>query len=170
MLRQIELNHQIKNKIEETIIEFNAVPKLKSIRGLLNTESQHEVAEFLLTTPGISKEKVGVFLGHPDQKDNGVLLAFAQTIDFSGLDMVSAMRLFLSLFRLPGESQQIERIMDAFSRVYYHDNPDDFKDHEEVYVLAFSFIFLNTLTFNKNVAESRKMKREDFVRINSQAL
>ena len=66
MLRRIELNNQLKNRIEEAIIEFNAVPKLKTIRGLLNTESQHIVAEFLLTTPGLSKEKIGVFLGHPE--------------------------------------------------------------------------------------------------------
>ena len=80
------------------------------------------------------------------------------------------MRLFLSLFRLPGESQQIERILEAFAHVYFSDNPADFENEEEVYVLAFSFIILNTLTFNKNVAESRKMKREDFVRLNKQAL
>lgn len=35
--------------------------------------------------------------------------------------VVDALKLFLSTFKLPGESQQIERIMEAFANQYFDD-------------------------------------------------
>lgn len=37
------------------------------------------------------------------------MYAYVDQIEFSGIDFVSALRLFLEKFRLPGEAQKIDR-------------------------------------------------------------
>lgn len=48
-----------------------------------------------------------------------VLREFVGLFDFCGVGLVAALRDFLRTFRLPGESQQIERVMEAFSDEYF---------------------------------------------------
>ena len=67
----------------------------------------------------------------------------------------------LETFRLPGESQQINRITETFAEVYFATQPgilnmllwytgvliklpDEVKSQDAVYVLAYSIIMLNT--------------------------
>jgi hypothetical protein len=52
-------------------------------------------------------------------------------------------------FRLPGEAQQIDRIMTTFSQCYWEDNAGDyyrcpFQDQDTVFLLSFAIIMLNT--------------------------
>lgn len=43
-----------------------------------------------------------------------VLESFTATFDFSGLPFDAALRGYLEAFRLPGEAQKIDRIVNAF--------------------------------------------------------
>lgn len=52
-------------------------------------------------------------------------------------------------FRLPGEAQQIDRIISTFSQCYWEDNAGDsvhspFHDQDTVFLLSFAIIMLNT--------------------------
>lgn len=52
-------------------------------------------------------------------------------------------------FRLPGEAQQIDRVMTTFSQCYWEDNAGDyhrcpFDDQDTVFLLSFAIIMLNT--------------------------
>ena len=47
-----------------------------------------------------------------------------------------ALRLLLSRFKLPGEAQQIDRIVKIFADVYHKDNPSVFPDVDTPYILA----------------------------------
>ena len=49
----------------------------------------------------------------PIPKD--LLVEFGRSFDFGGQPLVVALRMFLSAFRLPGESQQIDRVVQAFA-------------------------------------------------------
>lgn len=50
------------------------------------------------------------------EEDNiNVMHAFIDMLDFSGLDFISALRLLLQSFRLPGEAQKIDRYMLKFA-------------------------------------------------------
>jgi len=52
---------------------------------------------------------------------------------------------FLGGFRLPGEAQKIDRMMEKFAERYYHNNPKDiFENADAVYVFAFHMIMLAT--------------------------
>jgi Sec7-like guanine-nucleotide exchange factor len=84
--------------------------------------------------------------------------------DFNGLPIAEAIRIFLQLFRLPGESQKIERIMESFSRIYFQNNPTDFYNSDTVFVLSYSIIMLNTDAHNPQV--KKRMTREEFLRNN----
>ena len=49
--------------------------------------------------------------------------AFVDFLDFRGLEFVDALRVFLQAFRLPGESQKIDRFMLKFAERYIAGNP-----------------------------------------------
>ena len=52
---------------------------------------------------------------------------------------------------MPGESQQIDRIMEAFAQRYCEQNPRLFEERDTCYILCFSIIMLNTMLHNPNV-------------------
>lgn len=62
----------------------------------------------------------------------------------AGQTFDQAMRLFLESFRLPGEAQKINRIMESFGSHYHQQCPALFKNADAVYILAYSVILLNT--------------------------
>lgn len=70
----------------------------------------------------------------------------------------------LSLFRLPGEAQKIDRVMNLFSSRYCLENPTVFSTPDTGYVLAYSIIMLNTDAHNPNV--KKKMTLQEFIRNN----
>jgi hypothetical protein len=55
-----------------------------------------------------------------------LLHAFITHMDFTGMEFDLALRLFLSKFRLPGEAQKIDRIMESYARHYTTQNPTVF--------------------------------------------
>lgn len=63
----------------------------------------------------------------------------------------TAIRMYLESFRLPGEAQKINRIMESFGRHYYEQGQGVFANADAVYVLAYSVIILNTDQHNNQV-------------------
>jgi len=136
-------------------------------------ETPESVALALYTAPGLDKDQLGTYLGKgPVEKYpfiHEVRLAFVTHFDFSNCGrFASALRTFLHKFRLPGEAQQIDRLMDAFSKEYYKQQGKKsvFKNSDAVFVLAFSTIMLNTDLHNPNIKNKKKMTRQQFIRNN----
>jgi cytohesin len=73
------------------------------------------------------------------------------------------MRHFLQKFLLPGEAQQIERVMQAFANRYVENNPSTFPDGDTAFIFAFGLIMLNTDAHNKNIAQDRKMSKAQYI-------
>lgn len=69
----------------------------------------------------------------------------------AGLSFDTAIRMYLESFRLPGEAQKINRIMETFGMHYHRQCPDIFRNADAVYVLAYSVIILNTDQHNNQV-------------------
>ncbi len=153
LVKQIEKNNHFKQIIEEAIILFKEKPakafQYLSDHDCLELGNHEQMVEFLLCTPGLSKEKVGIFLGKNNEETEKLLKIFCRKIDFRNLRMDEALRLFLSRFLLPGEGQQIERIIEAFSYQYYLDNEELFTKSDAAYFLAFTLIMVNTSAHNK---------------------
>ena len=78
--------------------------------GLLSpTPTAFEVARFLRSSTLLDKKQIGEYLG----KNKDFNKEFIHSFDFSQTDVLGALRMFLESFRLPGESQQIDRIIEV---------------------------------------------------------
>ncbi|KAJ3127915.1 GDP/GTP exchange factor for ARF [Nowakowskiella sp. JEL0407] len=122
------------------------------------------LAKLLKTTTRISKQALGDFLSKPDNVE--VLNEFMELFLFDGKRIDEALRMLLESFRLPGESQQIERIMLKFAKVYFktfeNDPNKNIADEDSTFLLAYSVIMLNTDQHNPQVR--KKMTFEDFTK------
>jgi brefeldin A-inhibited guanine nucleotide-exchange protein len=74
------------------------------------------------------------------------------------------LRLLLDHFTMPGEAQQVDRIIDSFSKSFYRDNSKSvFIEYGPVYSLSFLLMMLQTNLHNPQVHE--KMKFADFSKL-----
>lgn len=122
-------------------------------------------AYFLRYTPGLDKALIGDYLGSPDEFNLHVLQEYTETFNFYGMVLDSALRYYLETFRLPGESQKIQRILEAFSERFYDQRSSDiFVSKDAVLILCYSLIMLNTDQHNPQV--KKKMTEEEFIRNN----
>ncbi|KAJ5122311.1 hypothetical protein N7526_009248 [Penicillium atrosanguineum] len=122
-----------------------------------------QVARFLKGSARLSKKVLGEFISKRDNEE--LLGAFVDLLDFSGRDVVEALRELLSSFRLPGESALIERIVTTFSEHYTEKaKPDKIANCDALYVLTYAIIMLNTDLFNPNVKPQNRMSFPAFAR------
>ncbi|KAL5727977.1 Brefeldin A-inhibited guanine nucleotide-exchange protein 2 [Ranunculus cassubicifolius] len=163
----IEQRRAYKLELQEGISLFNRKPK-KGIDFLISAkkvgDSPEEIAAFLKDASGLDKTLVGDYLGERDDLPLKVMHSYVDSFDFQGMAFDEAIRAFLQGFRLPGEAQKIDRIMEKFSERYWKCNPKAFTSADTAYVLAYSVILLNTDAHNPMV--KNKMSPEDFIRNN----
>lgn len=156
--------------------------------------SAEEIAQFFLEDSRLDKTAIGDFLGENEKFNKEVMYSYVDQMDFFGLEIVSALRLFLEGFRLPGEAQKIDRLMEKFAARYHELNkkfanmePIDmqkalqaakkrqrngqkllsnyhFESADTVYVLAFSIIMLATDLHSAQV--KKKMTKENYINMN----
>lgn len=118
--------------------------------GLVQNTAE-SVAEFLFRGEGLRKSAVGDYLGENESFNLDVLEKFCELHDFTDLILVQALRQFLWSFRLPGESQKIDRMVNAFAKRYCANNPGVFSSTDTCYILCFAIVMLNTSLHNRNV-------------------
>ncbi|CAP39464.2 Protein CBR-GRP-1 [Caenorhabditis briggsae] len=78
-----------------------------------------------------------------------------------------ALRQYLFSFRLPGESQKINRILEKFAEIYALQNPS-YGNADQAHTVAYSCIMVNTLLHNPNVKD--KPTLEKYIEMNEQLL
>ena len=115
---------------------------------------------------------IGEWLGLGDSPDDDAKRrahVAAYVGDIQGRSLVSALRTYLRSFRLPGEAQQIDRILQAFAGVAHTSCREGalLASIDATYLLAFSVIMLNTDLHNPNIRADRRMSEEAFVRNNT---
>lgn len=156
--------------------KFNTDPKhwvafAQEIGLLPEKLTPESVASFLLHTPGLNKTLIGDYIGDgPEDKypfNAAVRDAYIAMFDFRATPSLDdALRLFLAKFRLPGEAQKIDRMMEAFSKQYFlqASGKSPLVDADAAYVLSFSLIMLNTDLHSDHIP--KKMTVDEFVRNN----
>jgi len=166
---ELEERKQRKELMETGIEMFNKKPK-KGIqflqeRGLLGPTID-DIAKWLIEDERLDKTQVGDFLGDNDDQSKAAMCAYIDAKDFSGMEIVAALRFFLEGFRLPGEAQKIDRLMEKFASRYCECNPNNplFTSADTVYVLAFSVIMLTTDLHSPQV--KNKMSKEQYIKLN----
>ena len=164
------------------------------VKNELIQETAADVASFLRNglVLGLDKAEVGQYLGElgkaaspgknrpcweRDWFHKEVLEQFCSLFHFDGQPLIDGLRMFLASFRLPGESQQIDRIIQSFADScgrrcdeaikmnIFSEDPKRASD--TAFLLAFSIIMLNTDRHNTRIREDKKMNKDAFVRNNS---
>ncbi|RYG65284.1 hypothetical protein EON64_12250, partial [archaeon] len=99
-----------------------------------------------------------------------LLAEYVKSFSLEGHGLMDCVRIFLSAFRLPGEAQQIDRILVAFSERCHAQSREGqsglVENAEVAYLLCFSIIMLNTDRHNANIKVEKKMTLEQFIRNN----
>jgi hypothetical protein len=134
-------------------------------------ETPVSVAAFCRSTPGLDRIKLGDYLAMGPPEDypfiTSVLAAYSGLFDFKGKMLDAGLRKFLERFRLPGEAQKIDRLMESFAVHFHLQNSDTiFASSDTAFILSFSIIMLNTDLHNKGIKEEMKMTKDGFVRNN----
>uniref|UniRef100_A0A914L7K4 SEC7 domain-containing protein n=2 Tax=Meloidogyne TaxID=189290 RepID=A0A914L7K4_MELIC len=134
-------------------------------KGFIGTEPE-DIAAFFHAEERLDKSVIGDYLGDGDSFNQKVMYSYVDTFDFSGVNIVQALRTLLNKFRLPGEAQKIDRIMEKFASRYCECNPQlkIFASADTAYVLSYSIIMLTTDLHNPQV--KRKMLKEEYIRMN----
>ncbi|XP_043718466.1 brefeldin A-inhibited guanine nucleotide-exchange protein 2-like [Telopea speciosissima] len=163
----IEQRRAYKLELQEGISLFNRKPR-KGIEFLINAkkvgDSPEEIAAFLKNASGLNKTLIGDYLGEREDLPLKVMHSYVDSFEFQRMEFDEAIRSFLQGFRLPGEAQKIDRIMEKFAQRYCKCNPKAFISADTAYVLAYSVIMLNTDAHNPMV--KNKMSADDFIRNN----
>ena len=159
----------------EVVLRFNRKPsdglKYAAKCGHVDGDDPADVARFLFANKDVfDKTQIGEILGREVEYQGGfaikVLHEYASVMDYTGLLFDDAIRFYLSGFRLPGEAQKIDRIMEKFAERYTTQNPHIFPTADVAFILAFSIIMLNTDLHNPSIKEDRRMTKEGFIRNN----
>mmetsp|Transcript_15948 Transcript_15948/g.23458 ORF Transcript_15948/g.23458 Transcript_15948/m.23458 type:complete len:1647 (+) Transcript_15948:145-5085(+) len=176
---------------------FNEKPS-KGIYFLVKSgymeETPLDVATFLRNglVLGLDKAIVGQYLGELGKAPSAgksppcwerdwfhkeVLNEYCGLFDFEKQSLLEGLRMFLASFRLPGEGQMIDRIVQSFAdscgrrcdesvkMKLFSDDPKRASD--TAFLLAYSIIMLNTDQHNPHVKEDKKMSRDAFIRNNA---
>lgn len=128
--------------------------------------SHHDIAKWLKSSDVLDKSSIGDFLGSDFNKDFSseffvdLRSAYLRLFDFSRMTFDQALRMFLvhSGFRLPGEAQKIDRLLEAFADAYCRDNPGIFPSSESAFVISFSLIMLNTDLHDPRLASGKRTR------------
>ncbi|XP_047737905.1 brefeldin A-inhibited guanine nucleotide-exchange protein 1 isoform X3 [Hyalella azteca] len=166
---QFQSLKQKKELWEQGILMFKRKPahglSFLQSHGLLGTTAV-DVARFFHEDDRLDKTQVGDYLGDPDPFNREVMSAYVDLIDFGDREFVPALRLFLEGFRLPGEAQKIDRLMEKFASRYCecYSQPGLFASADTAYVLAYSIIMLTTDLHSNQV--KHKMTKEQYIKMN----
>ncbi|KAI0778081.1 hypothetical protein BD413DRAFT_608746 [Trametes elegans] len=118
------------------------------LQRLVQAVSKAEVASILATSA--------------DPFHARALRAYIERFNFVGDPLDVALRKLLMDVGLPRETQQIDRVIEAFAARYVQCNPNLFSSDDHPYILAFSLIMLHTDAFNKS--NKRKMTKPDYIK------
>jgi hypothetical protein len=91
-----------------------------------------------------------------------VLRSYTRRFPFFGEPIDMSLRKFLLEADLPKETQQVDRVIQAFADRYHECNPGIFMSSDQAYIIAFSLMMLHTDAFNRN--NKRKMQKHDYVK------
>lgn len=104
----------------------------------------------------------GILSKSADPFAQAVLRSYTRRFPFFGEPIDMSLRKFLLEAELPKETQQVDRVIQAFADRYHECNPGIFVSPDQAYIIAFSLMMLHTDAFNKN--NKRKMQKQDYIK------
>ncbi|GAA5833819.1 hypothetical protein JCM9279_001632 [Rhodotorula babjevae] len=111
----------------------------------------------------VERRKIAEWLGSANRVNAATLRLYVDKFDFAGLSLDAAFRRLCGKLYLKGETQQVDRILEQFSRRYFDDNPKTvYGSSDVVHAVSYSLLLLNT---DLHVVDSTtRMTRQQFIR------
>lgn len=113
----------------------------------------------------INAEEYTQFLASQDQESVVICELYMDLFQWDK-DLLKSTRMLCLKLHLKGESQEIDRILSAFTRAYLKRHPDNVfctKDFEKIYIVLYSLILLNTNLHNAEVGKRSKISQIDYI-------
>lgn len=158
---------QIKRHLLQGAKDFNEKRKderyayLQSV-GLLPTPlTPAALARFFRITPNLDKTLVGEVLGGNKEFELQVLEEYLGTFKMSS-DFLGVLRTFLESFKIPGEAQIIQRVLERFAHHFYEAHKDEgvFGSEDAVFLLAYAMLILHVDNHSEKIVN--KMREAQF--------
>jgi hypothetical protein len=109
----------------------------------------------------VGNDPAAAWLGDPDRAM--IREAYMQLFNWSNLNIVASLRVLCDRLVLKGETQQVDRVLDAFSTRWCDCNPNHgFKATDVVHTICYSILLLNTDLHLADI--DSKMTKSQFVR------
>ncbi|EMS23943.1 SEC7-like domain containing protein [Rhodotorula toruloides NP11] len=117
----------------------------------------------------LEKRKIAEWLGTAGRLRSAMLRLYIDHFDFAGLRLDLAFRKLCGKLYLKAETQQVDRILEQFSRRYFEDNPSSpYGSPDVVHAVSYSLLLLNT---DLHVVDSTtRMSRQQFIRNTLEAI
>lgn len=113
----------------------------------------------------IPKDRLAAWLGDNDPVSARTLTTYMKLFNLSALNILTALRVLCSKLILRGETQQVDRILSAFSERWFQCNAQNGFIHQDiVHTLCYSILLLNTDLHVAEIPFSQKMTRNQFVK------
>lgn len=129
------------------------------IQSELVEDDLYKIGVFLRSSPLLNPTNISEYIVKPENQK--ALEGFISTFNFQKVTLDQALRDLCSSFLLPGEAQQIDRVMICFSKKYHEDNPEIMTE-DAAYAISFSIIMLQTDLHNENI--KRKITCEEWIK------
>lgn len=111
----------------------------------------------------VTKAEAAAWLGQNTAKASRTRRAYMELYDWAGYNILAAFRELCGRLVVKAESQQLDRVIDAFSERWCTCNPSHgFKDRDVVHTITYSVLMLNT---DLHIADlDQRMTRSQFVK------
>ncbi|KAI0388346.1 hypothetical protein F5Y17DRAFT_463797 [Xylariaceae sp. FL0594] len=111
----------------------------------------------------IQKEKAASWMGEEGPVRQRTLRAYMELYDFKNQSVLASLRQVCTRLVLQGETQQVDRVLVAFSKRWCECNPNHgFKSTDVIHTMCYSFMLLNT---DLHVADiENRMTRSQFIK------
>lgn len=144
----------------EVISSFNDKPKdgiskIKEWCASNNKDFAEETAKFFREEKNnLDLVAVGDYLGTDGEDNKKVLDSFVKQFDFKDKNYLKSLREFLKAFKLPGEAQKIDRLVESFASKYHEQNTTtDINHADAAFISAYATVGLNTNLHNPSVKD-----------------
>ncbi|PAA53267.1 hypothetical protein BOX15_Mlig014986g1, partial [Macrostomum lignano] len=122
---------------------------------LIPDDSPASIAKYLYSAKQLDKQVLGNYLGKADNAK--ILTEYADQFPFAGKSFMTALREFMFSFKMIGESQVIERTMEIFSAAYHRQNPDFPLTAEQLFILCYACMMLQTSLHNASAKRDKSL-------------
>ncbi|KTW27286.1 hypothetical protein T552_02269 [Pneumocystis carinii B80] len=111
----------------------------------------------------VSKAKAASWLGDCMALNSEARTLYMNQFDWTGLDILTALRRLCSKLIMKAETQQMDRILESFSKRWHECNASSNLTSDIVHAIAYSLLLLNTDLHVADLTHGQKMTKNQFV-------